>query len=291
MFIYKFGHKSDDMKNIVLIIFIACIMTSCSMQNNKGRQNLFTAKGRTVSVYTTADSTGLRLSLTGTPGFEPAVQPLETEICVFVNPAKTHQSFLGIGGAITDASAEVFAKLPPERQKELLTAYYDREKGIGYSLARTNINSCDFSSGSYTYIKEGDKELKTFSIAHDQLYRIPLIKKAIEAAGGKLVLYASPWSPPAFMKDNNNMLHGGKLLPDFYQSWAGYFTKFIKAYETEGISLWGITVQNEPMATQTWESCIFTAEEERDFLKNYLGPTMQKEGLRSEEHTSELQSP
>ncbi len=128
-------------------------------------------------------------------------------------------------------------------------------------------------------LKKGDKELKTFSIAHDQQYRIPLIKKAIEAAGGKLVLYASPWSPPAFMKDNNNMLHGGKLLPDFYQAWAGYFTKFIKAYETEGIPVWGITIQNEPMATQTWESCIFTAEEERDFLKNYLGPTMQKEGL------------
>jgi len=75
------------------------------------------------------------------------------------------------------------------------------------------------------------------------------------------------------------MLHGGKLKPEFYQSWANYYTKFIKAYQKEGIPIWGITVQNEPMATQSWESCIYSAEDERDFLKNYLGPTMKKEGL------------
>jgi glucosylceramidase len=99
------------------------------------------------------------------------------------------------------------------------------------------------------------------------------------AAGGRLTLFASPWSPPAFMKDNNDMLHGGKLKPEFHQSWADYYAKFIKAYQAEGIPVWGITVQNEPMATQKWESCIFTAEDERDFLKNYLGPTLRREGL------------
>jgi glucosylceramidase len=81
------------------------------------------------------------------------------------------------------------------------------------------------------------------------------------------------------MKDNNDMLHGGKLKPEFHQSWADYYAKFIKAYQAEGIPVWGITVQNEPMATQKWESCIFTAEDERDFLKNYLGPTLRREGL------------
>ena len=87
------------------------------------------------------------------------------------------------------------------------------------------------------------------------------------------------------MKTNNDMLHGGKLKPEFYQSWANYYTKFIKAYEREGIPIWGITVQNEPMATQTWESCIYSAEDERDFLKNFLGPTMKREGLgRQEDH-------
>ncbi|MTI29456.1 glycoside hydrolase family 30 protein, partial [Xanthovirga aplysinae] len=211
--------------------------------------------------------------------FQRGNQPLESEVSVFVNPEKRFQKFMGIGGAITDASAEVFAKLPEEKQVELLKAYYDQEKGIGYSLARTTIHSADFSSGSYTYIDEGDKDLKTFSIDHDKEFRIPLIKKAIAAAGGELLLYASPWSPPAFMKSNNNMLEGGKLLPEYYDTWAKYFSKFIKAYEEEGMPVWGVTIQNEPMAVQRWESCIFTAEEERDFLKNHLGPILEKEGL------------
>jgi glucosylceramidase len=198
---------------------------------------------------------------------------------VFVNPDKTFQTFLGIGGAITDASAEVFAKLSKEKQQELLDAYYTKDKGIGYSLLRTNIHSCDFSSGSYTYIEEGDKDLKTFNIEHDRKFRIPMIKKAIATAGGKLTMYASPWSPPAFMKSNKNMLNGGTLLAEFYNPWALYYTKFIKAYEKEGIPIWGISIENEPMATQKWESCVYTAEEERDFLKNHLGPIMKKEGL------------
>jgi glucosylceramidase len=235
--------------------------------------------GKTITVYTTADSSDLRMTVTDTLQFKEMGQPFETQVCVFVNPTKTFQTLLGIGGALTDASAEVFAKLPKEKQEEFLTAYYDAQKGIGYTLARTHIHSCDFSSGSYTYVADGDKELKTFSVDHDKQFRIPFIKQAMAKAGGKLTLFASPWSPPAWMKDNNDMLHGGKLKADCYQSWANYYTKFIKAYEKEGIPVWGITIQNEPMAKQIWESCTYTAEEERDFLKNYLGPTMAKEGL------------
>lgn len=239
----------------------------------------FSTGGKKVAVYTTAEKSDYRLSLTDTLTFKDLRQPLETQVCVFVDPSQTDQTFLGIGGAITDASAETFAKMPKEKQQEILDAYFDAQKGIGYSLARTNIHSCDFSSGSYTYITEGDKELRSFSIAHDKQFRIPLIKQAIARAGGKLLMFASPWSPPAFMKDNNDMSHGGKLKPGFYQAWANYYTRFIKAYQNEGIPIWGITIQNEPMATQRWESCIYTAEEERDFLKRYLGPTMRREGL------------
>jgi glucosylceramidase len=231
------------------------------------------------TVYTTAKETGQRLAKSGEVEFKPMGQPLETQTCVFIDPRRTFQTFLGIGGAITDSSAETLAKIPAAKQQELIDAYYDPNKGIGYTLARTNIHSCDFSSGSYTYVDEGDKELKTFNVEHDRKFRIPMIKRAMAAAKGKMKLYGSPWSPPAFMKDNNNMLRGGKLKPDHYQAWANYFTKFVKAYEKEGIPIWGISIQNEPMATQKWESCIFSGEEERDFLKNNLGPTMQKAGL------------
>ena len=231
-----------------------------------------------VEVYTTAKDTNKRLTLTQKGGGKPAVQRSEGEISIFVNPNKRFQKILGIGGAITDASAEVFAKLPKDKQNEMLKAYYDREAGIGYTLARTTIHSSDFGSGSHTYIKEGDNSLSSFTIDHDREFRIPLIKRAIQAAGGELTLYASPWSAPAFMKSNNNMLQGGKLLPEYYDTWATYFTKFIKAYEAEGMPIWGVTIQNEPMAVQRWESMIYTAEEERDFLKNHLGPVMEKSG-------------
>jgi glucosylceramidase len=236
-------------------------------------------EGREVAVYTTADKTDYRLSATDRLTFTRMGQPLESQICVFVDPSKRAQTILGIGGALTDASAETFAKLPPAKQREILDAYFDPGKGIGYTLGRTNIHSCDFSSASYTYVDEGDRELRSFSVEHDKQFRIPFIKRALATAGGKLTLFASPWSPPAFMKTNNDMLHGGKLKPELRQSWANYYTKFIRAYEREGIPIWGISVQNEPMATQTWESCIYSAEDERDFLKDYLGPTMRRAGL------------
>jgi len=249
-----------------LIIFTSASRAGSEIQNS-------------VEVYTTAKETQDRLSLTDKLKFSQSQQPTETEISIFVNPEKEFQQFWGIGGAITDASSEVFAQLSEKKQDELLTAYYDKNKGIGYSLARTTIHSSDFASGSYTYIEENDKSLSTFSIEHDKAFRIPLIKKAIQYSGGELPLYASPWSAPAFMKSNNNMLKGGKLLPEYYDAWAKYYTKFIKAYEAEGMPIWGITIQNEPMATQRWESMIYTAEEERDFLKNHLGPIMEQEGL------------
>ncbi|MEH0153332.1 glycoside hydrolase family 30 protein [Limibacter armeniacum] len=234
---------------------------------------------KTVSVYTTAKDTDLKISKGEELVFGAYKQPVETEHFIYLDTAHHFQKFVGIGGAVTDASAEVFATLSEEKQQDFLKAYYDQENGIGYSLMRTTIHSADFGPGSYTYVADNDDELKTFNIEHDEKYRIPLIKKAMETAGQMLPLYASPWSPPAWMKDNNNMLKGGKLLPEFRQTWADYYVKFIQAYEAKGLPIWGLTVQNEPMAVQRWESCVYTAEDERDFVKNYLGPTLHKNGM------------
>lgn len=270
------------LKILTLVVFIySCKShkTDNPIIENLSKEKSINMDSISSKVYTTAHHTSLKLSETGTLKFEDFKQPLETDAAINVDSSKEFQTFLGIGGALTDAAAETFFKLTKENQAKFLEAYYNQEKGIGYSLGRTTIHSCDFSSASYTYVEEDDSELKTFNIDHDRTYRLPFTKKAIEAAGGKLTMYASPWSPPAFMKTNNNMLQGGKLKPEFYQSWANYYAKFIKAYEAEGIPIWGLTIQNEPMATQRWESCIYTAEEERDFVKNNLGPTLEKEGL------------
>lgn len=268
------------MKNLIFLT-LTFLFAACSQkQGNQTTKNsnLKFEASKTVKIYTTAKDSEKRLALTEKVSFSKAEQPLETDISVFVNPQKQFQSFIGIGGAITDASAEVFAKLSKEKQEELINAYYGVD-GIDYSLMRTNIHSCDFSSESYTYIEEGDKSLETFNIDHDRTYRLPMLKRAFASASDSLLFYVSPWSPPAFMKGKKNMLKGGKLQPEFYQSWALYYAKFIKAYEAEGLPIWGLTIQNEPMAVQTWESCVYTADEERDFLKNHLGPTLEKEGL------------
>lgn len=262
-------------KNYVILLsglFLPCVFQQVAAQN----QASFTSN-KTVTVYTTAQNTDYRIAQMGTLRFEPKPQPVETEISIFVDPFKTFQSVVGIGGALTDASAETFYKLPKNKQQEILQAYYSTDKGIGYTLGRTSIQSCDFSSGSYSYITEGDTELKSFSIKHDEQYRIPFIKQVIAATNGKLNLFATPWSPPAFMKTNNNVLHGGHLLPKYRQAWANFYVKFINAYEKEGIPIWGLSVENEPMATQSWESCVYTGDEERDFIK-VLGPTLQKAG-------------
>jgi len=271
-FIFRIGYVF-----LSAILLIHC--TTPETTEKEGRQQASNS-GFTLqkaSQYLTAKGSGQNLSLIGDLVIEEYDQPGEHQPTLILDPDKQFQVIEGIGGALTDASAETFYKLPEDKQEELLTAYFDLEDGIGYSLCRTHINSCDFSSSSYAYSEvAGDKDLEHFSIAQDLKYRIPFIKAAMHASSDSFKLFASPWSPPAWMKTNNNMLQGGKLKPEYFQSWADYYVRFFEEYAKEGIPFWGLTIQNEPMAVQRWESCIYTAEEERDFIKNYLGPALEE---------------
>lgn len=269
----------NKIKTTIALSILALASCAPTQPPKTAEQPAKVAEPTKAQVFATAKDTTLRLTQTADVTFENFGQPLETQVCVFVDPTRTFQTFIGIGGALTDAAAEVFAKLPEAAQNEFLAACYDRTKGIGYNFSRTNIASCDFSSDTYGYVSENDTMLNSFSVSHDEKFRIPFIKKAIAAAGGTLPMFVSPWSPPAWMKDNNDVLRGGKLLPKYAQAWANHYVKFIKTYESMGMPVWGLSVQNEPMAKQKWESCLYTAEDERDFVKNYLGPTLQKNGL------------
>ncbi|WP_028558763.1 glycoside hydrolase family 30 protein [Paenibacillus pinihumi] len=191
----------------------------------------------------------------------------------------TYQTILGFGGAITEASAVTAYKLSDKNRDEIIKAYFDAEEGIGYNLVRTHINSCDFSTGNYAYVEEEDPTLSNFDISRDKQAIIPYIKQAAAKAGEDFLLYASPWSPPAWMKTNGEMNNGGKLKPEYREAWARYYVKFIEAYEAEGLPVWGLTVQNEAKAKQIWDSCIYTAEEERDFVADYLGPALEAADL------------
>ncbi len=263
---------------IALSFVFACKSPDSKSDKNKKNTSL---ELKSAAVFVTAKGTAMKLTKVQNLAFEDLVQPEEHFATIMLDPDRTFQSIVGIGGALTDASAETFYKLPKAKQDELIDAYFSTKKGIGYSLCRTHINSCDFSSSSYAYADvANDTLLEKFSIAHDRQYRIPLIKAAQAKANGSLQFFASPWSPPAWMKDNNNMLKGGKLKPEFYQAWANYYVRFLEEYKKEGINFWGFSIQNEPMAVQTWESCIYTAEEERDFVKKFMGPTLSKSGFK-----------
>ncbi|RNA66651.1 glycoside hydrolase family 30 protein [Alteribacter keqinensis] len=208
----------------------------------------------------------------GTVAFEEG--RAETDRVVTLNPDRTYQEWMGFGGAFTEAAGYSLSKVSDEHRKDIIKAYFNPALGLGYSLGRTHIHSCDFALGNYTYVEENDETLKTFSIEREQKYVLPFIREAVEEAGQPLTLLASPWSPPGWMKTTGEMNHGGKLKPEYAGLWAEYYAKYIEAMEAEGIPIWGVSVQNEPAAKQVWDSCLYTAEEERDFIKDHLGPTL-----------------
>lgn len=231
-----------------------------------------------VRVIQTAKETTDRLTEKDPLIFLPDTSGVESELINIYDDLE-YQEIEGFGGALTEASAVTIAKLSEAKQKEIIDAYFDPEHGIGYTLCRSHIQSCDFSLGNYAYVEEGDAELRSFDISRDQESIIPLIKNAATAVGEDFRLFSSPWSPPAFMKTNGQMNGGGALKPEYREAWANMFVKYIQAYAAEGINIWAVSVQNEAKAVQIWDSCLYTAEEEKDFVRDYLGPALEQAGL------------
>lgn len=231
-----------------------------------------------IAVFRTARDTGEQLAR-----ISPLIFDTDSGLntpSITIDPSRRFQVVEGFGGAFTESAAVTFARMDPAAQAAILKAYFDPEEGHGYTLCRTHINSCDFSLNNYAYAEvPDDHRLEHFSIERDTRALIPFIHSALKVAGGSLKLLASPWSPPAWMKTNGLMNFGGKLKPEYRNVWAQYYARYVKAYKKQGIDIWGISVQNEPEAVQIWDSCIYTAEEERDFVRDYLGPTLQAEGL------------
>ena len=200
-------------------------------------------------------------------------------IVITLNPDEKFQTITGFGGAFTESSAYLVNKLSYANRKKIMNAYFGAD-GANYSLTRTHINSCDFSLKHYAYaMVDGDKNLDYFSIEEDKKNNlIPMIleAKALSKEGFKII--ASPWTSPPWMKDNKNWV-GGKLLPEYYDTWAMYFSKYIDAYKNEGINIWGITVENEPHGNgNNWESMLYSPQEMTSFVQDHLGPTLEKEG-------------
>ncbi|MEO0527499.1 MAG: glycosyl hydrolase family 30, partial [Bacteroidota bacterium] len=193
-------------------------------------------------------------------------------------PEQKFQTITGFGGSFTEASAYLLNKLGKENRKKIIEAYFG-DNGAKYSLTRTHMNSCDFSVSNYSYAPvEGDKTLEHFSVEEDKDDIIPFIKEAMDASTDGFKILASPWTAPPWMKDNKDW-RGGKLLPEYYDTWALFFSKYITAYKTEGIDIWGFTVENEPLGNNNnWESMHFTPQEMTDFVQHHLGPKLAIDG-------------
>ncbi|MEC0130817.1 MULTISPECIES: glycoside hydrolase family 30 protein [Paenibacillus] len=233
---------------------------------------------KTIRVIQTAKETTDRLTEKDPLIFLPDTSGVESELINIYDDLE-YQEIEGFGGALTESSAVTISKLSAAKQKEIIDAYFHPEHGIGYTLCRSHIQSCDFSLGNYAYVEEGDAELRSFDISRDHESVIPLIKNAAAAVGEDFRLFSSPWSPPAFMKTNGQMNGGGALKPEYREAWANMFVKYIEAYAAEGIDIWAVSVQNEAKAVQRWDSCLYTAEEEKDFVRDYLGPALEQAGL------------
>lgn len=250
----------EKMKILIVIFSMAFTLNSCKA-----------TKDLEVEVYETSAQGN---ALKKIADFSKSENPL----LITLNPEEKFQTITGFGGSFTESSAYLLNKLSAANRRKILNAYFS-EEGANYSLTRTHIASCDFSLSNYTYAKvENDKLLENFSIEEDRDDLIPMIleAKAISKEGFKII--ASPWTSPPWMKDNNKYV-GGKLLPEFNDSFALYFSKYLDAYKKEGINIWGVTVINEPHGNgNNWESTLFSPKEMTDFVQNHLGPKLENSG-------------
>jgi len=233
------------------------------------------------TIIRTAEASGEKFAAVTPPPIRPANAATEQDALVTVMPQRRYQTVIGFGGALTEAAASQWLKLSSAKRQQALDAYYSPD-GLRYNLGRTHMNSCDFSLENYACCgTPGDLELKTFSLDRERRYILPLIRAAQQtAAPTELKLFFSPWSPPAWMKDSGMMNRNGKLLPQYREVWAEYYCRFVEEMAKEGVNFKAFTVQNEPMAAMAWENCYYSAEEERDFVRDHLGPALQRHHLQ-----------
>ncbi len=217
-------------------------------------------------------------TLTSEAYFVQDEQGVENEL-INIYPEVEYQKLIGFGGALTEASGYTLHQMSEEVYAKVIEDYFGKD-GLNYTFCRTHIDSCDFSLGNYSAVTDPeDTELKTFSLERDEKYILPMVRKAQETSEKKISFLLSPWSPPAFMKTNGQKNQGGKLKPEFRGLWAKYLSKYISEYKKLGVDVAALSVQNEPKAVQSWDSCVYTAKEEGEFVAEFLAPQLKADGL------------
>jgi len=194
-------------------------------------------------------------------------------------PDVTYQIFEGFGGALTESAGYIYGQMNEAQKREMICEYFEADR-MSYRMARIPIDSCDFSLGHYEAVEDAeDKDFAHFQLERVEKNILPLLDDAQKVYGGNLELMLTPWSPPAYMKSNGDRNHGGELKQEYKKVWAAYICRYIKEYRKRGYLVKRISLQNEPKAVQTWDSCVFTAKQEKEFLRDDLYPALQENGL------------
>ena len=235
-------------------------------------------------------SVDMRFQMTAQPPLEWQAETNARADLVEIDPAVTYQTILGLGSSLEPSTCSNLWRMAAEDRERVVERLVGVTNGLGMNLMRICIGTPDFTGDPwYSYADlapgETDPELKHFSIAKDRAYILPILRLARQK-NPDLLFFASPWSPPGWMKSTGTMI-GGELLPQWYPAYAEYFVNFIRAYEAEGIPIYAVTVQNEPGVDRAKErnpkwfypSCHWTGEQEREFIRDHLGPTLRRHGL------------
>ncbi len=199
---------------------------------------------------------------------------------ITVYPDKRRQTIQGFGGCFNEKGWEALAVLSRDERRAVMRRIFDPIEGLGFSVCRVPIGSSDYAVDRYTLNETPlDYEMKHFSIERDRARLIPYIKEALSIQP-KLRLWGSAWTPPTWMKDNRTFDSGAFLDdPKIYRAYALYLLKFIQAYRAEGLPVEAVAVQNEPGTLTNYPSCDWTAGQYLTFIRDYLGPLFQREGL------------
>jgi len=235
-----------------------------------------------------------------------------TGVVIHVFPDQVKQTIDGIGTSFTESSAYVLAHLEKEKRKEVMQSIYG-QTGANFAFSRTHIGACDFSVyGKYSYADvPGDTGLNSFTIAEDSngfdpavhpgikdkdYDLLPMIQEALRIKAGQedseMRIIASAWTAPAWMKDiemyyqpmtpeNNWQGSGGTLKPEYVGTYANYLLRYLEAYKTAGVPIWGLTPVNEPHGNNgQWESMNFSPETQSEFVQKHLGPGLRNSAFK-----------
>lgn len=274
-------------KLLILLLFLCFSLPGCAENSDphggNAKEEETNTIGKDVDILVTTNNRSKDLFKT-TVGFGNKTNMSPNTITL--NPSERYQQMDGFGAAITGSTCFNLLQMTSENRNKFLKETFHSKEGLGYSYIRISIGCSDFSLSEYTCCdKEGIENFTQQSEEKD--YVIPILKEIIKI-NPTIKILGSPWTPPRWMKVNNltdlqpyNSWTSGQLNPKYYQDYATYFVKWIKAFEKEGINITAITPQNEPLNRKNSASLYMGWEEQRDFIKTALGPKFEAAGIKT----------